>query len=517
MNGLLGIQREADRQAMNRDAMNVRGGMLREDPSLMQRVGGTIADYAVPDRYVKAFNPSVMSPRLESDPNLSMQDMPDMSPMLMDMMPGAGIIKQGSKAIQKGSFKLDKRKDIVGSKGIKHPDKYLKHKDAEERLNDLVQFGQHGLLDGRSQNWYKESGQGIADVVHPSRFNFAVDNISGVSPRNAVNSNTNDGLSMLGQHALGYNEPIAKEFGYMQNPIQNFGKLWSGQTDNIHDIYGQGTYKAPNFSTNIKHGYVLGGGDESLMKGLPDNFRDLITADTIQARAGGDFISGGIAGPKFLFHQKLAQLASEELGVIPHELQAMAWTDLRSRWNAVERGFMNEQKALQKKSPGKSMLKKGFKKDLKGELKPALVPKSPFKYYNELFSRAKALPTGSYDVDPKNFSHFLKDRAFQLTDDPLARSSQYIDPATGRSKIADAVGIPSYPVTNGSIVGVGSLLPKSKGAGMSPIYKSLLGEFDSVMDVLHDKPGAMGRLQENPNAYDKFINVQLGRPLKSPY
>jgi len=39
MNGLLGIQAEANRQAMERDAMNVRGGMLREDPGLMQRFG----------------------------------------------------------------------------------------------------------------------------------------------------------------------------------------------------------------------------------------------------------------------------------------------------------------------------------------------------------------------------------------------------------------------------------------------------------------------------------------------
>lgn len=88
MQGILGISREADRQAMERDAMNMRGGMLRQDPGLMQRIGSTVADYAVPDRYLPS---SVMEPRLQLNPNASMQDMPDMTPMLMDMMPGAGI------------------------------------------------------------------------------------------------------------------------------------------------------------------------------------------------------------------------------------------------------------------------------------------------------------------------------------------------------------------------------------------------------------------------------------------
>ena len=517
MQGILGIQREADRQAMERDAMNMRGGMLRQEPGLMQRIGSTVADYAVPDRYLPS---SVMEPRLQLDPNASMQDMPDMTPMLMDMMPQAGIagmIKKGAIPIARGTFKTDKKGGIIGSKNIKKSKNYLKPKEAEVLLNDVLQFGEHGLRDGRSKDWYMESGGGIANVVPPQSFNFAVDNFAGVSPRNAVNSNTNDGLSMLGQYALGYRKPMPNEFGYMENPIAKFDQLWTGKTDNIFDIYGQGTYKAPHFATNIKHGRILGGGDESLMKGLPENYKDLITADTIQARAGSDFISGGISGPKFLFHQKLAQLASEKLGVLPHELQAMSWTDLRSRWNAVERQFLNEQKALFEKSKSKSMLKKGKKKNLKGEEVDALIPKDPWKYYNELFDRAKNLPSGSYEVDPKNFSHFLKERAFQLTDDPLARSSQYIDPQTGRSIIADAVGIPSYPVHNGSIVGVGSLLPKSQGGGLHPIYKGLLSEFDDVMGVLHNKPGAMGKLQENPNAYDKYINVRLKQPLKTPY
>ena len=61
MNSILGRHIEAERQALERDARNLRGGVLRQDPSLMQRIGGTVADYAVPDRYGKqAFNPSVI-------------------------------------------------------------------------------------------------------------------------------------------------------------------------------------------------------------------------------------------------------------------------------------------------------------------------------------------------------------------------------------------------------------------------------------------------------------------------
>ena len=95
MQGILGIQREADRQAMERDAMNMRGGMLRQEPGLMQRMGSTVADYAVPDRYLPS---SVMEPRLDMSKletlrgtPVDMADVPNPVPMLMDTMPMAGI------------------------------------------------------------------------------------------------------------------------------------------------------------------------------------------------------------------------------------------------------------------------------------------------------------------------------------------------------------------------------------------------------------------------------------------
>lgn len=63
MQGILGIQREADRQAMERDAMNMRGGMLRQEPGLMQRVGSQARRLFYGDRNLYGndpLQPSVM-------------------------------------------------------------------------------------------------------------------------------------------------------------------------------------------------------------------------------------------------------------------------------------------------------------------------------------------------------------------------------------------------------------------------------------------------------------------------
>lgn len=95
MQGILGRQIEAERQALERDAMNLRGGVLRQEPSMMQKIGGAIADYAVPDRYSSS---SVMEPRLNMEQleslrgtPVNMADVPNPVPMLMDTMPMAGI------------------------------------------------------------------------------------------------------------------------------------------------------------------------------------------------------------------------------------------------------------------------------------------------------------------------------------------------------------------------------------------------------------------------------------------
>jgi hypothetical protein len=96
----LNQQRMADDNAMNLAGMLARGraGTVRQEPSLMQGIGGAITDYAVPDRYSDAINPSVMSPKLgsltgvkEDGVPYSMADAPDPVPLLMDTMPMAGI------------------------------------------------------------------------------------------------------------------------------------------------------------------------------------------------------------------------------------------------------------------------------------------------------------------------------------------------------------------------------------------------------------------------------------------
>ena len=93
MNASLELMREAERQALERDIRHSQmgGGLLRREPSMMEKIGGAVADYAVPDRYSEAFNPSLILDRVQLNPNATMQDIPDMSPMLMDMMPQAGL------------------------------------------------------------------------------------------------------------------------------------------------------------------------------------------------------------------------------------------------------------------------------------------------------------------------------------------------------------------------------------------------------------------------------------------
>jgi len=136
MNGILGISREADRQALERDAMNVRGGVLRQDPSLMQRIGSTIADYAVPDRYGKAFNPSVMSPRLDMSKlealrgtPVNMSDAPNPVPMLMDTMPMAGITAFHGSPHKFSKFDMSKIGTGEGAQAYGHGLYFASNKD----------------------------------------------------------------------------------------------------------------------------------------------------------------------------------------------------------------------------------------------------------------------------------------------------------------------------------------------------------------------------------------------------
>ena len=93
----LNQQRMADDNAISLAGMLARqgAGTVRQEPSLMQEIGGAITDYAVPDRYLPS---SVMEPRLDMSQleslrgtPVDMADVPDPVPMLMDTMPMAGI------------------------------------------------------------------------------------------------------------------------------------------------------------------------------------------------------------------------------------------------------------------------------------------------------------------------------------------------------------------------------------------------------------------------------------------
>ena len=118
----LNQQRMAEDNAMNLAGMLARGraGTGRQEPSLMQKIGGAITDYAVPDRYLPS---SVMEPRLDMSQlealrgtPINMADVPDPVPMLMDVMPQAGIAGTfagiGSRTANK--LALQKAKDLAG-------------------------------------------------------------------------------------------------------------------------------------------------------------------------------------------------------------------------------------------------------------------------------------------------------------------------------------------------------------------------------------------------------------------
>ena len=118
----LNQQRMAEDNAMNLAGMLARGraGTVRQEPSLMQKIGGAITDYAVPARYLPS---SVMEPRLDMSQlealrgtPINMADVPDPVPMLMDVMPQAGIAGTfagiGSRTANK--LALQKAKDLAG-------------------------------------------------------------------------------------------------------------------------------------------------------------------------------------------------------------------------------------------------------------------------------------------------------------------------------------------------------------------------------------------------------------------
>ena len=146
----LNQQRMADDNAMNLAGMLARGraGTVRQEPSLMQGIGGAITDYAVPDRYSDAINPSVMSPKLgsltgvkEDGTPYSMADAPDPVPMLMDTMPMAGITAWHGSPHKFSKFDMSKIGTGEGAQAYGHglyaAENPRVAKDYKEKLGNL--------------------------------------------------------------------------------------------------------------------------------------------------------------------------------------------------------------------------------------------------------------------------------------------------------------------------------------------------------------------------------------------
>ena len=146
----LNQQRMADDNAMNLAGMLARGraGTVRQEPSLMQEIGGAITDYAVPDRYSDAITPSVMSPKLgsltgvkEDGVPYSMADAPNPVPMLMDTMPMAGITAFHGSPHKFSKFDMSKIGTGEGAQAYGHGLYFAENprvaKDYKEKLGNL--------------------------------------------------------------------------------------------------------------------------------------------------------------------------------------------------------------------------------------------------------------------------------------------------------------------------------------------------------------------------------------------
>ena len=368
MQGILGVQREADRQAMERDAMNMRGGVLRQDPGLMQRIGGAVADYAVPDRYSNALNPSVMSPRLQLDPNASMQDMPDMTPMLMDMMPQAGIggvIKRARGNVGDAVKSLPLR----GGKFIGAPhDLKITPQKMPWVVGNFEQMAKEGE---KAWPWYTSGGEAFNDWFQPSQRRQAIDTFAAMSPQAPVSLNTKFGTKAMNQYGLG------QDVNAGMVPSQARGMLsplWKGAESDLWNTVKDAS-KVPSFSVNLRQG-----------AGFPLNEEDMLrsTQDRWMLRAGN--FKGDMSPNTYKYLSAITQDVAGTLGIHPNEAQAGVWTSLKARWESVA-------PPIQKKYVKKGMMRKSKIVNPKTGQREAIgpyeiKPEHARKYNDEVFNKA---------------------------------------------------------------------------------------------------------------------------------
>jgi len=246
----LNQQRMADDNAMNLAGMLARGraGTVRQEPSLLQEIGGAITDYAVPDRYSDAINPSVMNPQLgsltgvkEDGTPYSMADAPNPVPMLMDTMPMAGITAWHGSPHKFSKFDMSKIGTGEGAQAYGHglyaaenpkvAKEYLNpdanYKRAYGHLNNRQEFIKDMMDQGREKDdVWKMTQEKYGEWVDPKDLSLDFKSIWSDGPGNLYKVDIPD-------------DQIAK--------MLDWDKNWGEQSNEVRELLGS---RAKEFVAN---------------------------------------------------------------------------------------------------------------------------------------------------------------------------------------------------------------------------------------------------------------------------
>jgi hypothetical protein len=495
MNGILGISREADRQAMERDAMNMRGGMLREDPGLMQRIGSTVADYAVPDRYGKAFNPSVMSPKLDlrNAPPVADTDMTFGAEQVMDMMPGAGI---GGviKRVRGNVGDAVKALPLKGGKYIGAPhDLKVTPQKMPWVMGRMEQMAKEGEL---AWPWYESGGQAFNNWFQPTQRRQAIDTYAGMSPQAPVELNTKFGTKAMNQFGLG------QDVNAGMVPSQARGMLsplWSGEKNDLWQTVKNAS-KVPSFSVNLRHG-----------AGFPLSQEDMLrsTQDRWMLRAGN--FKGAMSPNSYNYLSAITQDVAGTLGIRPHEAQAGVWTSLKARWESVA-------PAIQKKYVKKGMMRKSMKvNDKTGQRERIgpyeIKPEHARQYNDEVFNKAmKAdIPDDAFDEAGRSFDYFFDKISKNYDSHSMDELKPFMN-EHGRVAPWDAQGIP-HRVQEGK---VDLLLPEFEGI-VDPASQKQAQIAEAMIRQLRGESGDWGAKVNQLGGGEGLERFNSGKTILSPY
>jgi len=491
----LELMREAERQALERDIRHSQmgGGLLRREPSMMENIGGAVADYAVPDRYSEAFNPSLILDRVQLNPNATMQDIPDMSPMLMDMMPQAGIggvIKRVQGRVGKGVGSLPKR----GGKYIGSPYdlKITSHK-MPWIMGNFEQMAREGE---KAWPWYFRGG-GAFNTWYPEWLRKqAIDTVATMSPSSGVDLNSKWGVKGMNQWALG--EPIHAG-AYPTKPKGMLSPLFEGEAETLFDTVK--AQKVPSFSANLQHGAGLPVSPEDMLRSTQDRWMAV----------AGNFRNAELDNNQYNYLSAITKDVAETLGILPHQAQAGVWTSIKARVEAVR----PEIHAKYLKA-GK-MRKKMVKNEKTGKREPTgpweITPEHSRKYSDEIFAKAmKAdLPDSAFDEAGRSFDYFFNKSAKKYDAHSMDELSPFLN-KEGRIQPWDAQGIP-HRVSKGrvellepSFEGVADPYSLRQNEIAEALIRKLRGESGGSAETIERLGGTAG--------LERFLS---GKPLLSPY